>query len=193
MAPRKFVILNNKNLAISNGSTGFARQAFNQSDISPTQTVTFTTTNPCVAVVDSDEKRTQWDLNSKRVWYTDTTVEIDLIDIFYAKGMIITEATLRTNEGIYTRARTEDTDSGYGWFNESLTPPYLYTKAESPDPGDKAYYSATTVGTNATITEVTRPIVQPIGDASTTWDAIFTVSQSDSGSTVSGIAYEVWN
>jgi hypothetical protein len=84
--------------------------------------------------VDSDEKRTQWDLNSKRVWYTDTTVEIDLIDIFYAKGMIITEATLRTNEGIYTRARTEDTDSGYGWFNEGLTPPYLYTKVESPDP-----------------------------------------------------------
>ena len=189
MAPRKFVILNNKNLAITNGSTGLSRISFKQIDISPTQTVTFDTTNPCIAVVDND--KIQWDLNSKRVWYTDTNVTIDLIDIFYAKGMVTTAAKIRTLAGEYIRTRAEDTDSGYGWSNLDLTPPYLYTKTESPNVGDQAYYSATTSGTSVSITEVTRPIVQPIGDAETTWDAIFTVSQSDSGSTVSGIAYEI--
>lgn len=191
MAPRKFVILNNKNLAVVNGSTGLSRIGFKQSQISSTQTVTFDTTNPCIAIVDSD--KIQWDLNSKRVWYSDTQVTVDLIDIFYAKGMVITAAKLRTLAGEYIRTRAEDTESGYGWANLDLEPPYVYTKVESPSVGEPAYYSATTTGTNTTITEVTPAIVQPIGDASTTWDAIFTVSQPDSGSTVSGIAYEIWN
>ena len=88
MAPRKFVILNNKNLAIVNGSTGLSRIGFKQSQISSEQTVTFDTTNPCIAIVDSDPQRTQWDLNSKRVWYSDTQVTVDLIDIFNEKSNV---------------------------------------------------------------------------------------------------------
>ena len=65
MTPKKFVILNNKDLAVINGSTGLTRIGFDNSDVTVSQTVTFATTNPCVAIMDNDG--VQWDLNSKRV------------------------------------------------------------------------------------------------------------------------------
>ena len=113
MAPRKFVILNNKDLAVVNGSTGLTRISFIASDVSDTQTVTFDTTNPCVAVMDNDG--IQWDLNSKRVWYTDTSVTIDLTDILYAKGLITAPAQFTTLAGTYVRNKSLDTESGYSW------------------------------------------------------------------------------
>lgn len=191
MAPRKFVILNNKDLAIINGSTGLTRISFKQADVSPTQTVTFATTNPCVAVVDNDN--IQWDLNSKRVWYTDTHVTIDITDILNAKGMITAQAQFTTLSGTYVRYRANDTESGYSWRLISIeqgatnVQPYLYTQTESPAAGTPAYYSDTTTGAYDTIQTVTNATAAAIEGE---WDAVFTVSNvSGSGSTISGIVY----
>lgn len=191
MAPRKFVILKNRDLAITNGSTGLTRISFTKDDVSPTQTVTFDTTNPCVAVVDNEN--IQWDLNSKRVWYSDTQVTIDITDILFAKGMITEPAKFTTLAGTYERARANDTESGYSWRLISRVPgstevtPYLYTKTESPSVGDKAYYSDTTTGASTNIQTVTAAIAEAIEGS---WDAVFTVSNvQGSGSTISGIVY----
>lgn len=190
-APRKFVILDNKNLAVVNGSTGLTRIAFKQEDVSATQTVTFNTTNPCVAVMDNDG--VQWDLNSKRVWYSDTDVTIDLTDILYAKGLIETPAQFTTLSGTYERDRSRDTESGYSWRLISTVPgannvpPFLYTKSESPAAGSVAYLSNTTTGSTVPIQTSTHAVATPITGS---WDAIFTVSTVDAGgSTITGIVY----
>ena len=102
MAAKNFIILKNRDLAITKGATGCARIAFTQSDLDnitegvKATTVTFDTLNPCVAVV--DEAGVQWDLNSKRVRYNTATnkTTVDLIDILYAKGLITTPATITT-------------------------------------------------------------------------------------------------
>ena len=191
MAPRKFVILTNKDLAITNGSTGCTRIAFIQRDVSTTQTVTFATTNPCVAVIDNDN--IQWDLNSKRVWYSDTQVTIDISDILYAKGMLAHPASFTTASGTYERSRSTDTDSGYSWRltaiaqGASEVTPYLYTKTETPTANSPAYYSDTTTGASVTIKQFTPASAAAIEG---TWYAIFTVSTvQGSGSTISGIVY----
>ena len=191
MAPRKFVILNNKDLAIVNGSTGLTRISFVQSDVSPTQTVTFDTTNPCVAVVDNEG--IQWDLNSKRVWYSDTKVTIDITDILAAKGMFTAPAKFTTLSGTYERYRAMDTESGYSWRlieaagPDLNIPPFLYTKTESPTAGSEAYYSNTTTGSPVIIQTVTPATADPIEGS---WDAVFTVSTvQGSGSTITGIVY----
>ena len=193
MAPRKFVILNNKDLAVVNGSTGLTRISFIASDVSDTQTVTFDTTNPCVAVMDNDG--IQWDLNSKRVWYTDTSVTIDLTDILYAKGLITSPAQFTTLAGTYVRNKSLDTESGYSWQLTSQVqgatnvPPFLYTKTESPAIGDPAYYAGSTTGSYMAIQTVTNATATPITGS---WDAIFTVSTvQGGGSTISGITYDV--
>lgn len=193
MAPRKFVILNNKDLAVVNGSTGLTRLSFVAADVSANQTVTFQTTNPCVAVMDNDGL--QWDLNSKRVWYTDTTVTIDLTDILYAKGMITAPAQFTTLQGTYVRDKALDTESGYSWKlistveGASNVPPFLFTKVESPVVGDHAYYAGTTTGSYMVIKTVTAATAAPIQES---WDAIFTVSTvQGGGSTITGIVYDV--
>lgn len=193
MTPKKFVILNNKDLAVINGSTGLTRIGFDASDVTASQTVTFATTNPCVAIMDNDG--VQWDLNSKRVWYTDTNVTVDLTDILYAKGLITTPARITTNVGTYTRNRATDTESGYSWVlveqvqGATNVPPLLYTKAECPAPNDPAYYAGTTIGAYIPIDTFTNAVASAIpGD----WDAIFTVStESGGGGGVSGIEYTV--
>ena len=190
-SPRKFVILSNKDLAIVNGSTGLTRIAFTQSDVKPNQTVTFATTNPCVAIVDNDG--IQWDLNSKRVWYSDTSVTVDITDILNAKGMITTPARFTTLSGTYERYRAYDTESGYSWRlidiaqGASNVPPFLYTKTESPTAGTAAYYADTTTGDYITIQTVTQAVATPLPGS---WDAVFTVSTvQSSGSTITGIVY----
>ncbi len=193
MAPRKFVILNNRDLAVVNGSTGLTRISFKASDVSSTQTVTFDTTNPCVAVMDNDG--IQWDLNSKRVWYTDTQVTVDLTDILYAKGLISSPAQIITALGTYVRDKSMDTESGYSWRITSPTsgvnniPPFLFTQVESPTSGTPAYYSGTTTGSSVSVQTYTAAITTPITGS---WDAIFTVSTvQGSGSTISSIMYDV--
>lgn len=204
MAARNFIVLKNKDLAVTKGSTGCTRIGFTQSDlnnISPgvkATTITFNTLNPCVAVVDEDG--VQWDLNSKRVRYntTEQTITIDLIDILYAKGLITSAATIKTAQATYTRFREKDTDTGYAWARTAVEPtaqsdpPYrLYTKNESPEVGELAYTDSTTSGSNTeVITAVTYPAFIPITTGDETWDAIFTVSTVASGSTISGIIYE---
>lgn len=193
MAPRKFVILNNKDLAVVNGSTGLTRISFIASDVSSTQTVTFQTTNPCVAVMDNDG--IQWDLNSKRVWYTDTTVTVDLTDILYAKGLISSPAQFTTLSGTYVRDKSLDTESGYSWkliytvSGATNVPPFLFTKVEAPAVGDYAYYAGTTTGSYMVIQTVTPATAESITGS---WDAIFTVSTVEGGgSTISGITYDI--
>ena len=206
MAARNYIILKNRDLAVTKGSTGCTRIAFKQSDLNnittgvKATTVTFDTLNPCVAVIDADG--VQWDLNSKRVRYNNTIEQttIDLIDILYAKGLITTPATISTSQATYTRYREKDTDTGYAWARTAVEPsvqtdpPYrLYTKSEAPAVGDVAYLDSTTSGSNTVaITAVTNPAFIPITSGDETWDAIFTVSTvSPSGGTVTGIAYEI--
>ena len=208
MAAKNFIILKNKDLSVTKGSTGCTRMSFSQDDLDnitdnvKATTVTFATLNPCVAVV--DEESVQWDLNSKRVRYNTLTgkITIDLIDILYAKGLITTPATITTSQATYTRFREKDTDTGYAWARTSVEPsaqtdpPYrLYTKKESPAAGDLAYVDSTTSGTNTyEIQSSTYPAFIPITTGEEEWDAIFTVSTvPSSGSTISGIIYEKIN
>lgn len=205
MAANKFIVLKNKDLAVTKGATGCTRISFTQDDLDnittgvKATTVTFDTLNPCVAVVDEDG--VQWDLNSKRVRYNTITTKttVDLIDILYAKGLITAPATIKTAQATYTRFREKDTDTGYAWARTAVEPtapvdpPYrLYTKAEAPAVGDMAYVDSTTSGTNTVeITAVTNPAFIPITTDDETWDAIFTVSTVEpSGGTLSGIIYE---
>lgn len=205
MAANKFIVLKNRDLAVTKSVAGCTRIPFKQSDLDnittgvKATTVTFDTLNPCVAVVDEDG--VQWDLNSKRVRYNTTTnkITIDLIDILYAKGLVTEQATIKTAQATYTRFREKDTDTGYAWLRTAVEPtaptdpPYrLYTKAEAPAVGDLAYVDSTTSGTNTTeITAVTNTVFTPITIDDEVWDAIFTVSTvSPSGSTISGIIYE---
>ena len=193
MAPRKFVVLKNRDLAVVNGSTGLTRISFIQDDVSDIQTVTFATTNPCIAVIDNDG--IQWDLNSKRVWYTETSVTIDITDILNAKGMITVPAYFTTLSGRYEREPAFDTQSGYSWklkqavSGATNVPPYLFTKVESPSSGDPAYLSGAATGTYDTIQNAYKATASAIEGS---WDAIFTVSTVEpSGSTITGITYDV--
>ncbi len=204
MAPRKFVVLNNRDLAITTGSTGLTRIAFTEADRNTTEienievklpTVSFQTTNPCVAVIDTDN--IQWDLNSKRVWYTDTTVTVDLSDILYAKGLVITPASITTLTGEYIRYRTKDTEATFAWKATSTdaVPPYLYTKEEVPVTGSTAYWTASATGTQTELVQTSIPVVtEPITTGQQEWNAVFAVSNPDiSGGTLSGITYEEVN
>ena len=190
MTPRKFIVLNNRDLAIVNGTSGLTRLPFTAEDVSTNQTVTFDTTNPCIAIVDNDG--TQWDLNSKRVWYSDTQVTIDLTDILAAKGLITTPASFTTLSGTYVRDARWDSPSGYSWrltdkvAGATNVPPFLYTQVESPSVGTPAYLSNTTTGTSTPIQTVSSAVAT---DITGSWDAIFTVSDPISGSTITGIAY----
>ena len=135
MLPKKFVILNNKDLALTTGSTGLTKIGFTESSrntevISGSTvklpTVSFQTTNPCVAVIDPDN--IQWDLNSKRVWYTSTTCTIDLSDVLYAKGLVDTPAKIISFWGYFL----------FRYFIQlmisllSLTPKVIYLPSLSP-------------------------------------------------------------
>jgi len=191
MTPRNFIVLNNRDLAIVKGTTGLTRLPFTSADVSSNQTITFDTTNPCIAIVDNDG--TQWDLNSKRVWYTDTQVTIDLTDILYAKGLISSPASFTTLTGTYVRDTRWDSYSGYSWRltekvqNATNVPPFLYTQVEAPTVGTPAYLSNNTTGASMSIQTVSGATASAIEGS---WDAIFTVSDPiSSGSTVSGIAY----
>jgi len=195
-SPRKFVVLDNRDLAIINGSTGLTRQGFTNRNVTAKQTVTFDTTNPCMAIMDNDG--VQWDLNSKRVWYSGTQVTIDLTDILYAKGLITVPAQITTITGTYKRDRTTDTASGYSWVlltptqGASNVPTFLYTKAETPTVGDPAYYAGTTTGASMSVQSVTNAIATPITGS---WDAIFAVSTESGGGGggggVGGIEYDI--
>ena len=196
MAQKQFVILDNKDLALINGTTGLTKLEFTADSVSNTQTITFITTNPCVAILDNDG--VQWDLNSKRVWYTGTNVTIDLTDILYAKGLITTPATITTITGTYKRDKATDTDSGYSWILDeqapgaSNVPLLLYTKAESPVVGDPAYYVGSASGASMDIRQVTKAVAAPIEG---TWYAVFTVSTASGGGSGgvvgAGIEYDV--
>lgn len=204
MLPRKFVILNNKDLAITTGSTGLTKIGFtdasrNTEVISGSTvklpTVSFQTTNPCVAVIDPDNM--QWDLNSKRVWYTDTTCTVDLSDILVAKGLVIDPATITTLGGTYSRWRPKDTEATFAWkaLSESTEPPYLYTKEETPVSGSTAYWKSSGTGTNTELIQTATPVVtQPITTGEQEWAAVFAVANPEvSGSTLTGITYDVVN
>lgn len=202
MASKKFVILNNKDLALTTGSTGLTRISFTESDRNTTDiddttvklpTVTFQTTNPCVAVIDADNL--QWDLNSKRVWYTANSVTVDLSDILYAKGLITSPATITTLAGEYSRYRPKDSEATFAWKAESTdaVPPYLYTKEETPVAGSTAYWTSTATGTQTELIQESMPAVtEPITTGQQEWNAVFAVSNPDiSGGTVTGITYDV--
>lgn len=202
MAAKKFVVLNNKDLAITTGSTGLTRIAFTEVDRNIAKiegedvklpTVTFQTTNPCVAVIDADN--IQWDLNSKRVWYTDNSVTIDLSDILYAKGLVTAPATITTLTGEYSRYRAKDSEATFAWKAESTSavPPYLYTQDETPVAGSTAYWTASATGTQTELVQTSTPVVTaPITTGQQEWNAVFAVSNPDiSGGTVTGITYDV--
>lgn len=196
MAQKQFVILDNKDLALINGSTGLTKLDFTRYNVSDTQTITFDTTNPCVAILDNDG--VQWDLNSKRVRYTESSVIIDLTDILYAKGLIQTPATITTIAGTYNRDKATDTDSGYSWILDTQVqgatnvPLLLYTKDEAPAVGDPAYYVGSATGASMAIQAVTNAVASNI---SGNWNAVFTVSTASGGggggSVGGGIEYDV--
>ena len=201
MLPKKFVILNNKDLALTTGSTGLTKIGFTESSrntevISGSTvklpTVSFQTTNPCVAVIDPDN--IQWDLNSKRVWYTSTTCTIDLSDVLYAKGLVDTPAKIITLTGEYIRYRTKDSEATFAWKATSNTavPPYLYTKEETPAVGSDAYWSSEGSGTAEQV-QVSIPVItQPITTGLQEWAAVFAVANpSGGGSELSGITYDI--
>ena len=202
MAPKKFIILNNKDLAITTGSTGLTRISFNEQDRNTEEiagstvtmpTVTFQTTNPCVAVIDVDG--IQWDMNSKRVWYTDDSVTIDLSDILYAKGLVTSPATITTLGGTYLRYRPKDSEATFAWkaTSTSTEPPYLYTKEETPVAGSTAYWNASATSTRTETIQTALPVTtQPITTGEQEWNAVFAVANPTiSGSTLSGITYDV--
>lgn len=196
MAQKQFVILDNKDLAIINGSSGLTQLEFTRYNVSDQQSITFATTNPCVAIMDNDG--VQWDLNSRRVRYTSTNVIIDLTDILYAKDLVTTPATISTSFGVYQRDKSFDTESGYSWMlSEPIAgvdniPQIVYTKEECPAHGDAAYYSGTATGAYIEVDSATLAVTAPI---SGTWRAIFTVSTASGGggggSVGGGIEYDV--
>jgi hypothetical protein len=176
-APKKFVVLSNRDLAIVNVSAGQTKVDFTNSDISELQTVTFDTTNPCVAVIDNEG--TQWDLNDKRVWYTQAGTTIDLTDILYAKNLITTAAGIVTSNGIYIRDKDFDTASGYSWSlyipatNVENPAERLFTKSEAPELEDEAYFSPNASGQYISVQSYTPAIAAPIPG---TWYAVFTAA-----------------
>lgn len=133
-AARNFIVLNDKNMALTNNAAGIIRMPFRQTDLNETfkTTVSFKTDSPCLAVIDNTG--IQWDLGSRRVWYNDGWVTIDLIDIMNAENMIIEESTITiAGNKVYTRYRAGDTASGYCWRNAGSSPAKLYTRTEYPE------------------------------------------------------------
>ena len=189
--PRNYIVLSDRNLAITRNATNVARRVFKQSDISTVThtTVSFETDSPCVAIMDNTG--IQWDLDSKRVWYKDGWVTIDLIDIFVAKNMINTESTIDVGLGgihkIYTRNRAGDTASGYCWKNAALTPDKYYTRTENPVADEDYAYETGKIPSleedsddyAKTLITATTPVnVDPIiGN----WEALFAVSVVSGG------------
>ena len=195
-SPRNYVVLSDANLALVGHQSGVSRKAFTEENVSAQQTVSFETDSPCVAVLDNDG--VQWDLNSKRVWYKDGNIYIDLIDIMYAKNMVNEDATITVEQfGTYTRYRHFDTASGYCWRNASLNPPKLYTRVENPVAGtDMAYESGkipseqedTSSVLKYAIDSTTNPNVDTLPG---TWYALFAISVSGGTSTYVGLEYTI--
>ena len=201
MGAQQFVYLKAKDLAVIKGSAGNTRIGFTATDVDSTQTVCFSTDNPLVAIMDNSGF--QWDLNSKRVWYKQEEdpvthqmvpkVYANLIDILYAKGMVVSPATIGVTGGVYTRDRSLDTETSYGWINTDLDPSYRYTADENPAVGSLAY-------TNASLTGDPIPIIQQgtahavTSSIQGTWDALFAVVEGGGGGgggDIGGIGYDI--
>lgn len=201
MGAQQFVYLKAKDLAVIRGSAGNTRIQFTAANVDSTQTVSFDTDNPLVAIMDNSGF--QWDLNSKRVWYktvtdpvtgqTTTKVYANLIDILYAKGMVTSPATIGVTGGVYTRDRSLDTETSYGWINTNLDPSYRYTADENPAVGSLAYINASLSGDPVAIIAqgTTHAVTTPIQG---TWDALFAVVEGGGGGgggDVSALGYDI--
>jgi len=195
-APRNYVVLSDKNLALVGPQSGVAKKPFTEEQVSAQQVVSFETDSPCVAILDNDG--VQWDLNSKRVWYKDGYIYIDLIDILYAKNMVNEDATITVEQfGTYTRKRQFDTASGYCWRNANLNPSKLYTRVENPIAGvDYAYESGkipseqeeSSSTLKYDIDSTTNPSVDTLPG---TWYALFAVTIAGGTSTYVGLEYTI--
>ena len=199
-APRNFIVLSDKNLAITNNATGVARKPFEQANLNATTktTISFETDSPCVAVMDNDG--IQWDLDSKRVWYKDGWVTIDLIDILCSKNMVNTESTITVgNNKVYTRYRSGDTASGYCWMNSSYTPKKLYTRSEYPIVGTDYAYETGKIPTVEEEGNIAKQLVKGwtsvnVDPIEGVWEALFAISVV-SGNTdcICGLAFTLIN
>ena len=186
-APRNFIVLSDRNMAITNNATGVARKPFKQSDLNATRktTVSFETDSPCVAIMDNDG--VQWDLDSKRVWYKDGWVTIDLVDILNSKNMINAESTITVGSNkVYTRYRAGDTASGYCWMNASLSPKKLYTRTEYPVVNTDYAYETGKIPTPEEEGNIAKQLVKgwtavDVDPIEGIWEALFAISVVSGG------------
>ena len=142
---------------------GNRRMIFTYLDVvEPDKNVTFLTKYPFIAVLDNIGL--QWELANGRVHYNDDSVTINLTDVYQAKGLVDSPASIDTGLGTYARDVTKDAEGAFAWYNAQVETSTLFTALQEPAVASYAYtnpeLTENPVVVNAYTPEVKSPTIE---------------------------------
>lgn len=142
---------------------GNRRMIFTYLDVvEPNKTVTFQTKYPFIGVLDN--VGLQWNLENGRVHYNEESVTINLTDIYQAKGLVDSPASITTGLGSYARDTTKDAQGAFAWYNAQVETSTLFTALQEPAVASYAYtnpqLTENPVVVNAYVPEVKSPTIE---------------------------------